>query len=185
LTEADILFEFTGEEEPKVKIKPTKRKKTINQKKKGNAGELELVHILNERFKDCVFARSVSSGAYTGGMNAVRAEALTAEQKLVFAGDIRTPVNFRFTLEHKSYKSANFWDLFNDKSELKGWIDQAIRDANGVERIPLLIIKYNNKQRIVYCPVKLDSYIFEWGGWYVTWLETLLKNDDTFFFKRQ
>ena len=105
----NIEEEFLSEVETKIKTKPKARKKSINSKRKGSAAELDLAHILNERFQGYTFARSVQSGAYTGGFNQSRAEALTEEQKLVFSGDIRVPKNFKFTIEHKAYAEFDFF----------------------------------------------------------------------------
>src|SRR5574344_1032974 len=114
----NIEEEFLTEVETKIKSRPSPRKKGINSKRKGSAAELSLVHELNDRFKNYTFARSVQSGAYTGGFNQYRAEALTEEQKLVFSGDIRVPKNFKFTIEHKAYATLDFWELFNKGSNL-------------------------------------------------------------------
>lgn len=181
--EDEFLSEVIG-----TKIKPTKRKKGINSKQKGNSNERELTHILNKRFEGYTFARSVSSGAYTGGMNQSRAETLTEEQKLVFSGDIRVPVNFKFTIEHKAYAEASFWDLFNPGSDLFKWYEQSSIDAKNVGKEPLLIVKYNNHKRIAF--IKMDYlikhkapppvFVHENRGCY--WLEDILCWGNDFFF---
>lgn len=185
----NIEDEFLNEVENNIKIKST-RKKSINSKKKGNHGELELVHILNERFPDYTFARSVMSGAYTGGSNSGRAEELTEEQKLIFCGDLRVPMSFKFTIEHKFYKEASFWDLFNKSSNLFTWYEQSETDAAKVNKEPLLIVKYNNKKRIAFvnmkylienkCSIK-PVFIHNNKGCF--WLEDLLSLQDDFFFE--
>lgn len=173
-----------------------KRKKGINSKKKGNKGELELVHILNERFKDYTFARTVSSGAYTGGMNQHRAETLTEDQRLVFSGDIRVPTNFKFVIEHKFYSEASFWDLFNKSSDLYAWYEQSETDAKNVGKEPLLIVKYNNHKRIVFINVEFlvksgiknkkgITSVFIHENKACFWLEDVLKLDDEFFFDKK
>lgn len=163
------------------------RKKSINAKKKGNNGELELVHILNERFGDRTFARSVSSGAYTGGMNRSRADSLTEEQALVFSGDIRVPKNFKFTIEHKSYANFDFWWLFGEKSTLFSWYAQSESDAEAVNKKPLLVVKINNHKRI--CFVNLEdipkgaNIIFAHNGKGCFNLEDFLNLKDEYFFE--
>lgn len=179
---ASIEEEFLTDVETKVKTKSTKRKKSINSKKKGNHGELECVHILNDRFKEFTFARSVQSGAYTGGMNRARASTLTEEQMLVFSGDIRVPKEFNFTIEHKFYAEASFWDLFNDGSDLHAWMEQAQSDADAVGKQPMLVVKYNNKKRIVFIHQKPFEEVFSHRGWNCYWFEDLLKMNDDFFF---
>ena len=193
--ENSLEDEFLTEVETTIKTQKTKRKKGIQSKKKGNRGELELTHILNERFKGYTFARSVQSGAYIGQSNAYRANSMTEEQKLVFAGDIRVPINFKFTIEHKAYAEASFWDLFNESSDLHSWMKQAEHDAESVGKQPMLIVKYNNKKRIVYLKKNyvdslgcsnLETYAyFSHNGWYCFWLEDLLKETDSFFFEEE
>lgn len=186
-----IEDEFLTEVETKIKNKPASRKKSINSKKKGNSGELELVHILNDRFKEHSFARSVSSGAYTGGMNQHRATTLTEEQKLVFSGDIRVPTDFKFTIEHKFYSKIEFWDLFNQGSDLFKWYEQSQTDADNVGKEPLLIVKINNHKRIAFVKMDYlirhpyltnDNIVFYHNGRACLWLEELLKLPDEFFF---
>lgn len=193
--ENNLEDEFLSEVETTIKTQKTKRKKGIQSKKKGNRGELELTHILNERFKGYTFARSVQSGAYIGQSNSYRANSMTEEQKLVFAGDIRVPINFKFTIEHKAYAEASFWDLFNESSDLHSWMKQAEHDAESVGKQPMLIVKYNNKKRIAYLKKNyvdsldcsnLETYtIFSHNGWYCFWLEDLLKETDSFFFEEE
>lgn len=193
--ENNLEDEFLSEVETTIKTQKTKRKKGIQSKKKGNRGELELVHILNERFEGHTFARSVQSGAYIGQSNAYRANSMTEEQKLVFAGDIRVPINFKFTIEHKAYAEASFWDLFNESSDLHSWMKQAEHDAESVGKQPMLVIKYNFHERIVYLKKNyvdsldcsnLETYaFFSHNGWYCFWLEDLLKETDSFFFEEE
>ena len=186
----NIEEEFLSEVETKIKTKPKARKKSINSKRKGSAAELELAHILNERFQGYTFARSVQSGAYTGGFNQSRAEALTEEQRLVFSGDIRVPKNFKFTIEHKAYAEFDFWWLFNLKSELYNWYEQSATDARNVGKIPMLVVKINNHKRIAFIPTDVlpepgdgvPMPIFFHNGRACYWFDDLLKLPDEYFF---
>lgn len=183
--------EFLTEVETTIKTQKTKRKKGIQSKKKGNRGELELSHILNERFEGYTFARSVQSGAYIGQSNAYRANSMTEEQKLVFAGDIRVPINFKFTIEHKAYAEASFWDLFNESSDLHSWMKQAEHDAESVGKQPMLIVKYNFHERIVFLadlnsdfPIpSVFTTVFNNKKWSCFYLKELLKMPNSFFFE--
>lgn len=189
--------EFLTEVETTIKTQKTKRKKGIQSKKKGNRGELELSHILNERFEGYTFARSVQSGAYIGQSNAYRANSMTEEQKLVFAGDIRVPTNFKFTIEHKAYAEASFWDLFNDSSDLHSWMKQAEHDAESVGKQPMLIVKYNFHERIIYVKKEfMEDYQKHWGfgldpifthnGWECYWFKEFLNElPNSFFFEEE
>lgn len=189
--ENNLEDEFLSEVETTIKTQKKKRKKGIQSKKKGNRGELELSHILNERFEGYTFARSVQSGAYIGQSNAYRANSMTEEQKLVFAGDIRVPINFKFTIEHKAYAEASFWDLFNESSDLHSWMKQAEHDAESVGKQPMLIVKYNFHERIVFL-VDLSSDFpissvftttFNNKKWSCFYLKELLKMPNSFFFE--
>ena len=183
----NIEEEFLTEVETKIKSRPSPRKKGINSKRKGSAAELSLVHELNDRFKNYTFARSVQSGAYTGGFNQYRAEALTEEQKLVFSGDIRVPKNFKFTIEHKAYATLDFWELFNKGSNLYKWYDQSETDARNVGKKPMLVVKINNHKRIVFIktedmPKDLPPvFIHENRGCF--WLDDLFNLPDEYFFE--
>jgi hypothetical protein len=154
----------------------------INSKNKGSSGERELCKILNNRFGLGLFSRVPMSGAYTGGKNRTKTSNLSNSAKDTLSGDIITPDNFKFSIEHKFYKEASFWDLFNDNSNLKSWFIQCEGDAKFIEKEPMLIVKYNNKKRIVYIKNYNGNYIFSIGEWKCLWLENLLKEENSYFF---
>jgi len=110
-------------------------------------------------------------------------EDMDYETKLTLVSDIITPKNFKFIIEHKSYKEASFWDLFNSSSDLNSWVKQVLYDCEWVDKKPMLIVKYNNKKRIVYLQEKIKGYVFEWNGWYCYWLEDLLLQKESFFYE--
>ena len=72
---------------------------------------------------------------------------------------------------------------------------QAEHDAESVGKQPMLIVKYNFHNRIVYLKKNyvdsldcsnLETYaFFEHNGWYCFWLEDLLKETDGFFFEEE
>lgn len=185
--------EFLTEVETTIKTQKTKRKKGINSKKKGNRAELDLAHILNERFEGYTFARSVQSGAYIGKSNDVRAETMSQEQILIFAGDIRTPINFKFVIEHKAYNSEGheiFWEIFNEKSDIHKWMEQVLHDSKVAKKQPMLVVKYNFHERIVFLtdigkdfPLipKFTTFFLdkEWSCFY---LKDLLELQNSYFF---
>jgi hypothetical protein len=158
----------------------------MNSKKKGDRGELELVHILEKRFGDGKFKRTPSSGAYTGGKNRELSKNLPFEAKIVLASDIITPMNFNFIIEHKFYNDISFWELFSNKSNWNQWIKQAEGDSKFVEKEPLIVIKYNRHKRI--CLIKsevlkkYDKIEFIWKDYAIITLENLLKLPDEFWF---
>jgi len=155
----------------------------IQSKKKGNRAELEIVKILKNRFPEYEFRRSPGSGAYVGGSNREISEGLDYETKLVLASDILVPKNFKFIIESKFYAEASFWDLFNTSSDLKRWFKQVEGDAEFVNKLPMLVVKYNRKPRIVYINKKLKGYIFETDGWYCYYFEDILNKKNNFFFE--
>jgi hypothetical protein len=153
----------------------------INSKIKGSNNERECVKILNERFGEG-FKRTPYSGSIFGQSNKHFGDGMSDEQKSTLSGDIITPSDFKFNIEHKAYADkATIWDFFNEKSNLNSWFKQCQDDANFANKEPLLIIKYNNKKRICFIHIKLDNYIFEYKGWYCYWFEDLLKQTDIFF----
>ena len=194
--ENNLEDEFLTEVETTIKTQKTKRKKGINSKRKGNSAENEVRKILDERFSFTNFHRSPSSGAFVGGSNFYRKEELNKSQNLVFVGDVYcSREDFKFTIEHKAYAEASFWDLFNESSDLHSWMKQAEHDAESVGKQPMLIVKYNFHERIVYLKKNyidsldcsnLETYaIFSHNGWYCFWLKDLLKETDSFFFEEE
>jgi hypothetical protein len=175
------------------------QKRESTQKKKGNNNENECKKILNERFEGvAIFQRTPNSGAFVGGQNFYRKEQLNEEQNLLFVGDLYcNRKDLKFTIEHKAYAEASFWDLFNESSDLHDWMKQAQHDADSVGKSPMLIVKYNNKKRIVYLKKDfVDEYEKHWGfgldpifihnGWSCYWLEDLLKEAaNNFFFEEE
>lgn len=176
----DIEKEFLATEVIE-KTNPQKKKK-INSKQKGSNAEREASKIFTSRFPDHPFSRTFFSGAYTGGSNFGRADNMTDEQKLMVCGDIHSDLSFKFSIEHKFYAEASFWDLFNDSSDLHSWMEQAQHDADFIGKSPMLVVKYNNKKRIVYIHEKPSEPIFSHNGWNCYWLEDLFKQPDSFFF---
>ena len=169
----------------------------MNSKKKGNSGERQLVHILEKRFGDGKFKRTPSSGAYIGGKNRELSKNLPFEAKIVLSSDIITPINFSFIIEHKFYKEANFWDLFNESSNWNDWIKQAEEDSKFVNKEPLIVIKYNRHKRISmlrnnllmdamkkYQP-QINYREFVWNGYAILAFEELLKLPNKFWFNEE
>lgn len=179
---------------------------SINSKKKGNRGELELVHILEEKFGEGRFKRTPSSGAWTGGKNREGCENLPWEAKITLVSDIITPSNFNFVIEHKFYADISFWELLSEKSNWSDWLNQVEGDANFVKKVPLLVIKYNRHDRIALIPFadlmkyainkeKSDSDLakkihetakrFVWRSYSIVSLQFLLDLPQNFWFEER
>jgi len=159
----------------------------INSKQKGNRGELECVKILNERFEEGGFARVPSSGAWGGGQNRELRENMSIEQKLTLVADIMTPPEFCYIIEHKSYAEIDFWELFNESSDLNKWAEQVSGDADFVGKDPMLIMKFNRHKRLVMIRHQTPHVKFIWfdaqgRDWYCSWLEDLLAAPNSLFF---
>lgn len=190
--ENNLEDEFLSEVETTIKTQKKKRKKGINSKRKGNSAENEVRKILDKRFSFTNFHRSPSSGAFVGGSNFYRKEELNKSQNLVFVGDVYcSREDFKFTIEHKAYAEASFWDLFNESSDLHSWMKQAEHDAESVGKQPMLIVKYNFHERIVFLtdlnsdfPIRsIFTTTFNNKTWSCFYLEELLKMPNSFFFE--
>ena len=163
------------------KIKAKKKRK--NSHAKGARGELELTKILMSRFTGKAFKRVPASGALFGGKNRYRAKDTDEEIIVTLSGDIITPLNFKFSIEHKFYQNnVELWELFNESSHLHSWFKQCLSDSEFSNKEPMLVVKYNNHKRICFLKTKLDGYVFETDGWYCYWFQEVLKQEDSFFF---
>jgi hypothetical protein len=97
-------------------------------KAKGNSGERELCKILAEIFEGS-FIRVPGSGAYIGGINAVRREYLSEGQVRHAKGDIQPPDFMpKLVLECKFYADFPFHALMTPGSipQLDTWIEQTL-----------------------------------------------------------
>lgn len=184
----DIESEFLGTNVPD-KQRST-RKKSINAKRKGKSAERDCAHILNEHFGKELFMRNIQSGAFVGGINRERASTMSKELQESMTSDIvlkDASYGVYFSIEHKAYNEASFWDLFNNSSDLHRFMEQSLTDAKSIEKEPLLIIKYNNKKRIAWTTKKATiDYVFvhRWldQDWYCYWLDDLLTMPNNYFF---
>lgn len=161
------------------------RKKAKNSKQKGNRGERECKDILNKRFEGRAnFNRSPNSGAFVGGKNFGRRDTLSEDQQLVFTSDIYcSDSKFKFSIEHKNYEKIEFWDLFNNSSDLHSWMNQAEHEAKAINKSPMLVCKFNNKKRIVFIIEKPLDPVFIHHKWNCYWFDDLLNLKDDFFFE--
>lgn len=169
------------------KIKPQKRKKGINSKQKGNSFERIIAKLFNEKFGGG-FARSIQSGSMLGGWNVKNEEVYTEEQKLMLVGDIKTPVDFLYCIECKSYNDISFHSFFSESSKLNEFLNQACTDAHKVNREPMLILHLNNKPTLVMIPEKGEPErlipVIKYKGFNMMLLNPLLELfDKTYFFK--
>lgn len=163
----------------------------INSKAKGRRGELDTCKILNDRFGygKKIFSPTPQSGAWGGGQNREKREDMSLEQRIALVSDIMTPTNFKFVIENKNYAEFDFWNLFNERSEINDWTDQVTTDADSVGKNPLLIMKFNRHQRISMTRQSTKKEKFIWydsrgRDWYCLLFDDLLKLSDEYFYSK-
>lgn len=114
------------------------KKKRKNSRTKGNTFERKVCAILNEYFDTTEFIRSPGSGAFSTTHN--------LPDHLKFSGDLITPKTFKFTIEcKKGYNKENIGSVFNTKSDLMSFIDQAEKDSQKIQKNFLLIFQQDRK----------------------------------------
>lgn len=115
------------------------------QKAKGNAWERDVAKHLSDIF-NTNFTRVPTSGAMTGGSNAVVLEKMTRSQKLLLEGDIIPPDHmYKMKIECKSLKKFSFAGMYSENKQLDDWIEQ----ARSRDKVWFLIFKINNQGKFV------------------------------------
>lgn len=152
----------------------------INGKKKGNRNELFFAKELTKRFNK-KFTRVPMSGGFSTYNKGSGAKQSAMED---LSGDIIPPEGFRFSIEVKSRKDFNFWDLLNDNNnEIDEWIEQIEEEAKISNKEPLLIIKINNRKPFVLFPNKLLKGKLIYKDYIILRFDYFLLLEDSFFFK--
>ncbi len=164
----------------------------VNGKSKGNRVELALAKMLTEHFsyreEKPVFKRAPMSGGF-GTFN--RDSGIREDALEILSGDLIVPKNFKFSVESKSRKDFNFWQLLEPqelsgeekKKELDEWIEQAETDARETNKIPLLYVKINNRKPFFMFPKRLFEAKITYRDYSIMLAEDFLSyfNDDFFF----
>jgi hypothetical protein len=155
----------------------------VNGKAKGNRVELEFAKIFSKRF-DKPFKRVPQSGAFS---TINKNEGLDESVLNTLSGDIIPPENFKFSIEVKSRKDFNFWDLLNNdtENEIDNWLEQAQEEAEITKKEPLLIIKINNKKPFVMFHEKLIKGRLKYKDFTILRFDYFLNLPDTFFWKEK
>lgn len=136
-----------------------KVKKRVRSKQKGNGFENVLAKKLTAALPPLKFVRTQGSGARVGGKNFETMGQMFGEDALkLFVGDVvpanekSTGVEFLFSIEAKFYKTPDsFAALAAGTANLFGWMQEAITDAAKINRIPMLIFKWNNTAIYAAC----------------------------------
>jgi len=123
----------------------------VNGKAKGNRVEREVAKVLS-KWWGSDFTRTPSSGMFST-THATQLSSLGVD----LAGDIICPKDFPFSVEVKSRKKIDLFDVARNgkDSEIWDWWMQSCRDANQVNKIPLVIFKENGKQFYAMLPHSL------------------------------
>lgn len=185
------MVKFVDDDDFVVEDILVKTTKKIKSKNKGNRSELQIVHILNDRFQEFLdlnpkigkFSRSVGSGN-RWGQNVV----LSENAKVIFSGDLCCPEGFKFVLESKSgYSDIDIISAFEGHCKgIDEFLKQVLNDAERVKKKPLLIWKKDRKCRIVALLSEDLNFNFKnymiYKKWTILSLEELLKLPDEFFF---
>ena len=158
----------------------------VQSKAKGNRVEREFAKLFTDRFKQ-TFRRVPASGAH--GTQIANTD-IREDAKEILTGDLICPKGFRFSIEIKSRKEFNFWDLLNreTKCEIHEWIEQAENEARVSRKDFLIIAKINNRKPfVVFDAAKiglgLASHLLFNNGYGIIRLDNFLELPDTFFWK--
>ena len=160
-----------------------KKNKRVNSRTKGNAFERKVAATLNTRFNTDEFCRSPGSGAF--------ATTHSLPEHLQIYGDLITPKNFRFIIEcKKGYNKEKLCDFFREKSEVRSFIRQALRDSRKANKAFLIVFQQDRsvvlsifkKEELRYDMLK--DWI-EWDEYCIAPLDQVLTIDDSAFFETE
>ncbi len=157
-----------------------KERKKNTSKAKGNRGENQLCDVLEARFPGNTFFRVIGSG------NRWSQVELTEATKSMFTGDIVCPPNFRFCLESKyGYEDIELWNMLQTgNNKIDEWLQKAQRDADYVNKEPMLCWRIPRKHHIAFLKYQPTHSIYmAYKEWIVISLANLFEYPDTFWFK--
>lgn len=126
-----------------------KLKTAKNNKARGKTTEREFVSILNEEMRKAELLDSTEAFYRTeqsGARRHVR-QKLPREILLTMTGDIHGPTDFPFVVESKGRRSnPDFHKLVcGQKHDIHDWIDQVTADAEEMDKLPLLLMKFASR----------------------------------------
>jgi|TARA_R110002020_G_scaffold146881_6_gene321860 Holliday junction resolvase len=125
-----------------VNLKNLKKKKRVNSKAKGGAFERQIAKMLNERFDTKEFNRTPGSGAF--------ATTHQLPEHITVAGDLITPLKFKFCIEcKKGYNDQTIYSLLDYNSKIWQFIEQCEKDAKKMKKVPMIIYKQDRKDTLV------------------------------------
>ena len=125
-----------------IDLKKLKKPKRVNSKAKGGAFERQIAKMLNEQFDTKEFSRTPGSGAF--------ATTHQLPEHITVAGDLITPLNFKFCIEcKKGYNDQTIYSLLDYNSKIWQFIEQCERDAKKMNKLPMIIYKQDRKDILV------------------------------------
>lgn len=119
-------------------------------KTKGKTFEREVCKYLSLLY-DSSFTRVFDSGAFIGGSNSYRKQALSENQIRSRKGDIIPPDEWiMFNAECKSYAEFPFHQLLSNKpiALLETWVEQALEPADESD-CTVIFMKFNRKGKFI------------------------------------
>lgn len=158
-----------------------------HSKNKGNAFERKISKLLSERFEKITgvktgFVRNADSGSFFGGKNQTRVDTHLMENACF--GDIKTPSNFKFSVECKHYKTPpSFASIIKQEYKLfDTWIEQARQDALNSGKKMLIIIKFNSVPEFVIVEDVAHDAFGRYKEYHLVELSKWLSQADSHFF---
>ena len=167
------------------------KKKKIDSGKKGDRGELEIVHLLNKRFAKILSENSWGEFSKSSGSGNRWAQVKNLPQhaKATYSGDITIPTNCLWVFESKNgYDDVDIFRCFKGKcTELDEFLQQVQDDADRSGRKPMLIWKKTRQERVAFIhnedmPPVESAYRLHYKGWIAVPLSVLLNYKDSYFF---
>ena len=136
-----------------------------NSKNKGSsferktAKDLSLWSSYNK--DDDVFYRSQSSGARFTSRQKVNLTTENQHGDICASNDKGIWFTKIFFIECKHYTELNLWSLItkNKSGNIVKWWDKAVKESKSISKIPILIIKQNNKPTLLMTDNNLRHYL--------------------------
>lgn len=143
---------FFGKHQPSIYAQTKGQKVASKSKAKGSSWERAICAKLITHFGDG-FWRTISSGAFVGGKNAVRKQFMTEGHISATKGDISTPEHMpHLVIEAKNYADFLFHHLYTECKQLDTWIKQ-LEDCMDDGDYGILIFKITRKGEFVAVPI--------------------------------
>ena len=140
---------------------PAPKKRRLNSKAKGSGFENTVAKKLSSALTPLKFIRTQGSGARVGGKNFETLGQMFGEDALkLFVGDV-VPVNekeanveFLLSIECKFYKASDSFEaMVAGSANIFKWMHESETDATKINRIPIIIFKWNHTPMYIGVPL--------------------------------